>query len=253
MSRRGLIKLAGWIVFGTLSCLAISVTYNYFSFRHMDPEALRRGLISATVLPILLAVPFFTLLTLKLRELAIANHKLNDLASTDGLTGCLNRRAFTAAVERALENSSHESGGAMLVIDADRFKAVNDRFGHDLGDEALKLVAEAIRAAVRDSDLVSRLGGEEFGVFLARTQQARALEVAERIRAAVAATQFVPNGTRHRLSVSIGCAVDDGGADYILLFRAADQSLYEAKRNGRNRIEVAATPSLAPELSDIAS
>ncbi len=243
-----MLKLASWTFFGTLSCLAISLPYNYFSFRHMGPEALRQGLISATVLPIVLAVPFFTLLTLKLRELAIANHKLNDLASIDALTGCLNRRAFTAGVERALGRD----GGALLAIDADRFKSVNDRFGHEAGDEALRLLAGAIRASVRDSDLVARLGGEEFGVFLGRAPQARALEVAERIRSAVASAPFSPNGTRHPLSVSIGCAIAEEGADFAKLFRAADECLYTAKRNGRNRIELAKTPALAPELFDLA-
>jgi diguanylate cyclase len=254
LSRRSFVKLAGWTFFGTLGCLVVSLLYNYLSFRTMSSEALRQGMISATVLPIVLAGPLFCFLTMKLRELAIVNHKLNDLASIDAMTRCLNRRAFTAGVERLLDaRTQDDAGGALLVIDADRFKLVNDLHGHDAGDEALRLVADAIRSAVRDSDLVGRLGGEEFGVFLWRTPQQRALEVAERIRAAVANAEFRPKGARHHLSVSIGCAVATGGVDFDALFRAADLSLYEAKRNGRNRIELAVAPGLAPDLLDLAS
>lgn len=255
LSRRGMLMLASWTFFGTLGCLAVSLTYNYFSFRAIGPEALRQGLISATILPIILAGPLFFFLTLKLRELAIANHRLNDLASLDALTGCLNRRAFTAAVERRLDAASGDADarGALLVIDADRFKAVNDRYGHEAGDAALRLVAEAIRSAVRDSDLVGRLGGEEFGVFLRRTSQATAMDVAERIRIAVAAADFRPDEARHRLSVSIGCAVFETASEFGDLFREADRGLYEAKRKGRNRIELTNAPGLVPELVDLAS
>jgi hypothetical protein len=109
ISVRGWLKLASWTVFGTLGCLAVSFGFNWLAFRGMGPEAMRQGLISATVLPILLAGPLFFFLTLKLRELAIVNHKLNDLASLDGLTGCLNRRAFTALAERRLEEGRRRS------------------------------------------------------------------------------------------------------------------------------------------------
>lgn len=248
ISFRGFMKLAGWSFFGTMGCLAVSLTYNYVAFRHLGPDALRQGLISATVLPIALAGPLFFFLTLKLRELAIVNYKLNDLASLDAMTGCLNRRAFAAGVERLLK----QGGGALLVIDADRFKSINDRFGHDTGDEALRLIAAAIRSSARQHDLVGRLGGEEFGVFLWQAPQSIALEAANRMLSAVAAVDFRPKGMHHALSISVGCAVGETGAEFASLFRAADQSLYDAKRNGRNRIEIAPAPSVAPELLDLA-
>lgn len=254
ISRRGLFKLASWTFFGTFGCLAVSLIYNYLSFRHHGAEALRQGMISATVLPIVLAGPLFLFLTLKLRELAIVNHRLNELASIDALTECLNRRAFTHGVERLLTYSPGPAAdGALLVIDADHFKSINDRFGHDAGDAALKLLADAVRSAVRKGDLVGRLGGEEFGVFLWRASKANALETAERIRATVASTQFRPQGIPHPLSVSIGCALAGAGSSFGALFRRADESLYEAKRGGRDRIRLADAPATAPSLFDLAS
>jgi len=255
LSRRSWVRLASWTVFGTFGCMAVSLGYNYLSFRGLGAEAMRQGLVSATVLPILLAGPLFFLLTLKLRELAIVNHRLNDLASVDALTGCLNRRVFTAAVDRHLELAGGDRwpDGALLVIDADRFKAINDRFGHDAGDEALRLVAEAIRSAVRSEDIVGRLGGEEFGVFLVRSTQNVALDVAERIRNTIETTKFAPRGRRHRLSVSVGLTMSRGATEFTELFRAADKGLYEAKSSGRNRVRLALAPSLAPTMADVAA
>ena len=248
ISARGWLKLASWTVFGTLGCLAVSLGYNWLMFRDMDAEALRRGLVSATVLPVILAGPLFFFLTLKLRELAIANHRLSDLASLDGLTGCLNRRAFTDRTERRMG----AGGGALLVVDADHFKAINDSFGHDRGDEALRLIAAAIRSVLRADDAVGRLGGEEFGIYLACAGRVSAAEVAERIRAAVAAVVFIPaGGKRHPLSVSVGCAVHERPAGFRELFSLADQNLYAAKKQGRNRIGLTAVPAMAPGQDDL--
>ena len=248
ISARGWLKLASWTVFGTLGCLVVSLGYNWIIFSPLGPEALRHGMVSATVLPIILAGPLFFLLSLKLRELAIANHRLSDLASLDGLTGCLNRRAFTDRTERRMS----AGGGALLVVDADHFKAINDSFGHDRGDEALRLIAAAIRSVLRSDDAVGRLGGEEFGIYLAAAGRASAAEIAERIRAAVAAVVFIPaGGKRHPLSVSVGCAVHERPAGFRELFGLADQNLYAAKKQGRNRIGLTAVPAIAPGADDL--
>lgn len=245
MSREGRWQLARWTVLGTLGCLAVSLAYNYLAFQDFAPEALRQGLISATVLPIVLAGPLFFYLSLKLRELAIVNHRLGVVASTDGLTTCLNRGAFSAKVEANLINPSGRSklsGGALLVIDADHFKAINDRFGHEEGDQALRLIASSIRGCVRGTDLVGRLGGEEFGVFLHGATVENATEIAERIRLAVAGTEFVPGGWQHKLSVSIGGAVFEEPVGFSELFRVADKRLYEAKAAGRDRVRLSPVP-----------
>jgi diguanylate cyclase len=131
------------------------------------------------------------------------------------------------------------TGGALLVIDADHFKMVNDYFGHDCGDEALQLMARTIKASVRDGDLVGRIGGEEFGVFLKEASLDNATMTAERIRRSVATASFTPDGTDHQLSVSIGGAHFDSRISFTDLFRIADQRLYEAKQSGRNTAQLA--------------
>lgn len=255
MSRRGLLRLARWTVFGTAGCLAVSLTYNYFAFRHLGGEALFQGLVSATILPIVLAGPLFFYLTMKLRELAIANHRLSRAASTDSLTECLNRGAFTAAVEAHLgDSAASHPRGALLVIDADQFKRINDRFGHDVGDEALRIIAAAIQEGAGAGGIVGRLGGEEFGVFLADVGEAEAALAAERIRRGIHASRFVPGGAHWRLSASIGVAVFDRDIGFSELFRLADQRLYRAKMAGRNRVEMvrAGEPEEEPDRQSAA-
>lgn len=237
MSKRGAFMLARWTVLGTLGCLVVALAWNWLAFRGMDAAAMRQGLISATVLPIILAGPLFFFLTLKLRELASANHQLAELASTDHLTKCLNRRALVANVERVLEDRERSTQGALLVIDADHFKQVNDLYGHHQGDLALIRIANVIRKCVRQGDLVGRMGGEEFAVFLAGVGSDQAARIAERIRQAVEATPLDIDAAEHRLTISVGCTTFSGTAKFRDLFSVADQRLYDAKRLGRNRVE----------------
>lgn len=244
ISRRGLAKLARWTVFGTLGCIAIAVTFNYVFFSLYAPSALGPSLVSATIIPIILAGPLFFFLTAKLRELAIANHRLNDLASTDSLTGCLNRGAFTRVVDGFLERDG-EAGppvGALLVIDADHFKAINDLFGHHRGDEALNLIATAIRTSLRRGDWIGRIGGEEFGVLLPGAGLVEAEDIAERIRRTVNSLEFSGNGQPHDLTVSVGGAAFGRPMNFSELFRIADERLYIAKNTGRDRVEITFVP-----------
>lgn len=204
------------------------------------------GLVAATVLPIVLGGPAMFYQALRHQQLRLANARLDVLASTDWLTDCLNRRAFTDRSSRILDPASGHSG-TLLIVDADHFKCVNDRFGHEAGDAALQLLATAICSAVRQGDLVGRLGGEEFGVFLMDADYETAAIVAERIRANVANIAFTPDGARHHLSVSIGGAATSNRVRFAELFRAADQQLYGAKDTGRNRVElVRMPPSIEP-------
>lgn len=251
ISFRSRFKVAAWTLFGTLGCLCVSLAYSWLAFRSFGQDVLRRGLISATVVPIMLAGPLFLYLTLKLRELAIVNHQLRELASTDSLTGCLTRRAFTTLVEDYLAGPGR-AGGALLVVDADHFKAINDQFGHDSGDEALRLMGEAIRSVLRFDAAVGRLGGEEFAVHLPGVDNPTALAIAERIRISVALARFTVPGGEYRLSVSVGCVVYDKPATFRELFRIADKRLYAAKRQGRDRVELARAPDLAPAPEDMA-
>jgi diguanylate cyclase (GGDEF)-like protein len=136
--------------------------------------------------------------------------------------------------------------GALLVMDVDHFKNVNDNFGHDAGDEALKLIAQSIRSTLREVDLVGRMGGEEFSVFLPGIASDRAVVVAERIREAVKAAEFCFEGVSCDLSISIGGATFVQRTSFSELYKLADKQLYDAKRKGRNRVELCQLASSAP-------
>jgi diguanylate cyclase (GGDEF)-like protein len=174
----------------------------------------------------------------KLRELAIAHQRLTIFASTDQLTGVLNRAAFTTVVESRLGARDAPGRGALLILDADNFKSINDSFGHEQGDEALRLLCAAIRGVLRQSDLLGRIGGEEFAVFLSGADGFTTEAVGERIRRAVSVVPFAPDGKPRRLTVSIGGAVFDRPLPLSDLLRVADQQLYVAKQNGRNRVAI---------------
>jgi diguanylate cyclase (GGDEF)-like protein len=235
-------------VIGTVFCVVIALAVDSFNLSTMEAGPRLRSILIDVFLPILLAVPLLLFFTGKLRELAIAHQRLTVYASTDALTGILNRAAFSTLVDaylREVRGSDEPKRGAMLVIDADNFKSVNDTFGHDRGDEALKMIAAGIKATLRSPDLVGRLGGEEFGVFLPGAELAQAAAVAERIRKSVYETDFMPGDTRHRLSVSVGGAAFEKAIEFHDLFRFADQQLYAAKQAGRNRVSIAPIRSYA--------
>lgn len=227
-----------WTLFGTLACIAIAVAFNAIVFADLGEEALGRSILSATALPILIAAPLFLFLSLRLRRLSATNRRLGLVARTDSLTTCLNRGAFTAQVAQWLADNAVGGRGALLMIDADNFKAINDLFGHEAGDTALKVIARSIRTILRPQDVIGRMGGEEFSVFLPDADEHLTAAIAERIRRSVSFSAFAPSGAQYPLSVSIGGAAFDGEADFSELFRIADQRLYGAKKGGRNRVAV---------------
>jgi len=171
----------------------------------------------------------------------LLQRELVRLASHDALTGLLNRQAFLAEFEREASRSERsEQVFSLAVLDLDRFKALNDLHGHPAGDEALRLVAAAMRGCLRRHDVLGRLGGEEFALLMPGAGKDTALQVAERIRAEIEALSYVQKGTHVPLSVSGGvatCGTD--GADWDALFSAADRALYAAKNAGRNRMAAA--------------
>lgn len=248
MTPRGRKKLFLWSTLGPLGCIIPATAVNLGLFASLGDEALRRAVISAVVNPIILAGPLFFYLSLKLRELAVVNYKLAEAAATDFLTGCLNRGSFSTQVEQCLSETAEgsEPRGALLVIDADHFKKINDTYGHHEGDVALKTIANAIRTTVRRDDLVGRLGGEEFGVYLPNANEEVAKIVAERIRSTICALSFMPQGKPCPLTVSVGCATFARRTDFSELFRLADERLYQAKEAGRNRVQYAFINQMAP-------
>ncbi|MGG5821852.1 PleD family two-component system response regulator [Falsiroseomonas sp. HW251] len=159
-----------------------------------------------------------------------------EMAVTDPLTGLRNRRY----VRRHLEGVLRTSGAAVLVLDVDRFKAVNDTHGHAAGDAVLKEVADRVRANIRASDVVARYGGEEFLVVMSATGQEEAVIVGERLRGAIAGTPVEAGSDRLSITASVGVAAAEAGASVEALVAAADSALYRAKNAGRNRVEAAA-------------
>src|SRR5690606_14028610 len=145
-------------------------------------------------------------MTLRQIQLQMAYERLEAAAARDSLTNCLNHGAFVEAATAALGDRANP-GGALLVIDADHFKSINDRFGHASGDTALKLIVVAIAASVDPRGIIGRLGGEEFGVLLPGSDVEPARRTAETIRQAVRKIEFSADEQSCTLSVSIGGAV----------------------------------------------
>ncbi len=227
-----------WTLFGTLGVTLVAVTFNFVMFRDMGTEALSRSILSAIILPVLLGMPLFFYMSMRVRGLVILNRRLGLVARTDSLTACLNRGAFTAKVEALLGDAERPPNGALLMIDADNFKAINDVHGHIAGDEALTIIARSIRGVLRAGDLVGRMGGEEFAVFLPGVNQDQAEHIAERVRYSVNRAMFAPAGLHCPLSVSIGGAAFERTTNFAELFRIADHRLYGAKQSGRNRSKI---------------
>jgi diguanylate cyclase (GGDEF)-like protein len=172
-----------------------------------------------------------------LRRILLAEQHLGELASTDALTGLVNRRFFLLRAEAEIKRAKRFGGGlAVIVADIDHFKAINDRHGHAAGDEVIRHVAGEMRGALRDGDILCRWGGEEFAVLLRTASTRDALAACERIRSAIEASSCRAESATVQVTMSIGlCSVDPArGLDPAL--RAADHALYEAKNEGRNRV-----------------
>jgi diguanylate cyclase (GGDEF)-like protein len=163
------------------------------------------------------------------------------LATIDGLTGMLNRRAFFERADSARQLAMRvRKPIALLMLDIDHFKQLNDGFGHACGDEALKAFADTARGILREHDVIGRLGGEEFALALPGTTLDGALDAAERLRVAVLGTPVLACAPEYRMTVSIGVVMIDAGEELTAALARADHALYAAKAGGRNRIEAGA-------------
>jgi diguanylate cyclase (GGDEF)-like protein/PAS domain S-box-containing protein len=162
-------------------------------------------------------------------------------ALTDAVTGLANRRLFDAVLAARVEDAArYGTAVGLLILDLDRFKVVNDTFGHAVGDEVLRVVASTLRGAIRAADTVARWGGEEFAVVAGRVDERGLAETAERLRVLVAASKVrTAAGTAVAPKVSIGGAITCPGDTPESLLQRADRALYEAKATGRNRVVLA--------------
>jgi diguanylate cyclase (GGDEF)-like protein len=170
-----------------------------------------------------------------------SSRRLRTMAMTDELTRLPNRRHLLAVAHERLADAKRSNRPvSILALDVDHFKRINDTFGHEAGDVVLRRVAQTCRAALRHDDVIGRTGGEEFIVVLPHADAGRAMEIAERLRAAVEGLDWAEVDPALRVTVSVGVAerapADD---DFAALSRRADDSLYRAKERGRNRVDLA--------------
>ena len=175
------------------------------------------------------------------RKLAEAREQLETLAMTDPLTGLFNRRHFLLRLEEECERARRSGDGLVcLMLDADHFKQVNDDFGHQKGDEVLKMIATLTRATLRVYDAVGRYGGEEFIALLPGASLEAAGAIAERLRAGIESSVILqtPSGGRRPTTASLGLSQWRPGDTVDTLIHRADEALYRAKAGGRNRVEV---------------
>jgi diguanylate cyclase (GGDEF)-like protein len=171
-------------------------------------------------------------------ELTRQADALERLATTDAMTGVHNRRHFLNCAENEWDrHKRYDRSLAVLMIDIDRFKSINDQYGHDAGDVVIKAVSETLRKHKRAHDIVGRLGGEEFALLLLEATLDNAVAAAERLRQLVADRAVVVDKVSIAVTVSIGAAVSRADVSGVhALLKEADVALYEAKRSGRNRV-----------------
>ena len=177
----------------------------------------------------------------KLRKMTVnlseRSETLEHVALTDGLTGMQNRRYFDDALREYMEEFGKINRPiGLMILDLDHFKSVNDTHGHDVGDEVLKAVAKVLKDFTRYHDVVARLGGEEFAIVAPNMDERVLATFADRIRQAIASVDVLTDNVHLRVTTSVGVAVWKGSESADELYRRADRMLYQAKRQGRNRV-----------------
>ncbi len=182
-----------------------------------------------------------------LRDLSSKSEALEQRSRVDDLTGLLQREAWISAVEREIETAARDGSTISIIeIDVDHFKRVNDTYGHEAGDDTLTRLAKLCQSAVRETDLWGRLGGEEFICALPHADPALAFEIAERLRTSVEQHTFLAGAKPITITISLGLTSVQPTRDMVLdkrgllksLIREADDAMYAAKREGRNRCHI---------------
>jgi diguanylate cyclase (GGDEF)-like protein len=202
----------------------------------VSARAMIVGLVIATVVPVTIATPVAGVIVSLMHRLDAARREAQRLASTDLLTGALNRRRFIEVAERELARAQHDAASiSVLLLDVDDFKQVNDRAGHEVGDEVLRAVSSACSTALRPGDPMARWGGEEFVALLPGAGPGEAIGIALRVRDAIAGIAVPAPTSPLRVTASVGVASRYDSAERLdALISRADRAMYEAKRRGKN-------------------
>ncbi len=225
----------GTAIFYSLFELTIELNQEGFTQFSLDLLTLVLGIIVNW--SILLTVGYLRIKTEKLVR------KVEEMTITDPLTGVYNRRYFDLYLEHAIPLSKRMSNSLILVMfDIDHFKKVNDTYGHVCGDYALKHITNVIKRNVRDTDVVIRMGGEEFAILLLETSLEEGSEIAEHVRKAVEDSNFIYNDQQVPITISLG--LNEYKSEKVDQFiEKTDQALYKAKANGRNQLVVSSDSS----------
>jgi diguanylate cyclase (GGDEF)-like protein len=211
--------------------VAYLVVYQLNDFFEKHHQSVQRTIALALILNLLAALLIYRFV----REERRLVHRLSAYATTDPLTGVLNRRAFLAAARNIIvSNRRHGLPTSLLFFDIDHFKEVNDRYGHDMGDEVLRCVAKLAKERLRENDLLARCGGEEFVVLLDGTGLEGAMKVAEALRRSVAENEIVAQ--RLKVTISLGVIQIEGDENLEQAIERVDMAMYRAKKQGRNRV-----------------
>jgi len=197
----------------------------------------------AALIPLLITPPIAIIVLNLFRVQTLTIDKVDHYVRYDTLTGVLTRAYLLGKTREAIRR-----GGAFLMIDADHFKAINDTHGHDVGDEALKKIAEVLRKGLDTGALIGRLGGEEFGIFLPGATEVEAVAAADTLCALMRREAKVIAGKELNLTLSIGCALHRDKDTLEATMKLADSALYHAKRGGRDRYFLAEATDTMPAL-----
>jgi diguanylate cyclase (GGDEF)-like protein len=233
---------AGWLV--TLGTMAGLAAVNPYLSRPYSSNALATALLSLLYLGVFFHAYVDRSISFFHRMLA-SNQRLEELASHDNLTGALNARAYYEwCDQQILLCGRARQPYAVLFIDLDHFKAINDTHGHDAGDAVLKMSAHTLQRYIRKSDALGRIGGEEFSVFLPNTDRPGAVALAEQLREHLEVARVRHDQRDLQVTASIGVAASSGATPVTLraLQSQADTAMYEAKKAGRNRVSALELP-----------
>ncbi len=201
----------------------------------LSPELAHTVRWPSVVITFILAAPLAYFVGLRMHDIHVLNRERLRNSKLDALTGLLNRRAF---LEKIQYFASYP--GAIVMADIDHFKSYNDQHGHAMGDAAIKRVAQTMQLHCRAEDLVARYGGEEFMIFLSDASQEDAVDVADRLRRALAQDVIQHDGQCLRVTASFGVAALNHEEDIEASIARADAALYRSKHAGRNRVTAAA-------------
>lgn len=241
----GLGTLGALLVVSTIAERAGMIPYAPLmnAFRDESARLHTTWILSLGVIPLLASTLILAMFSYVIAQWRGREELLKELCRTDYLTGVDNRRSFMERAETEFVRARRFGNAlAVVILDIDHFKRVNDGYGHGTGDEVLKVVAKILAAEVRRHDLLSRYGGEEFAVLLAETDEAQAHVMAERCRRKIEETRFVYGGAAIRVTASIGVAAcpQKQVENVEQLIKLADDALYSAKSAGRNQVVIAA-------------